>query len=239
MRTLRCIAGSTVVEAKNLIQKGNLSSFLIDIISRKRVHEDENDHDMLIQACQTVIALEESIGSEEWTRLQTALLHLLQNTTNTELVPAVALCLSVCVKKNHVDPNSSCFSVKFWNNIERFVSASQKVHTDISELLIVIATIENELRTAAAQDLETVSALTKTPVINALTTILLESQSTEQTRNQVLDVVKILSGNENNKRLLAGNDRLLSGLVTVCLMQPDSYIKDSAKKIILQLVPEI
>lgn len=239
MRTLRCIAGSTVVEAKNLIQKGNLSSFLIDIISRKRVQEDENDHDMLVQACQTIIALKESIVSAEWSQIQIALLQLLQNTTNTEVVPAAALCLSICVKQNHVDPNSSCFSVQFWNNIERCVSASETVHTDISELLIVLALIEKELGTTDARDHENVSVLTKTQVINALTTILLESQSTEQTRNQALEVVKILSLNENNKRLLAGNDRLLSGLVTVCLMQPDSEIKDSAKKIILQLVPEI
>lgn len=240
MRTIRCIAGSMVIEAKNLIQKGNLSSFLIDIISRKRAQEEEHDQDMLIQACQTVLAMKESIQAEEWTLLQTALLQLMQNTTNADVVPAAALCLSESLNENHLDPSSSCFSVQFWNNIERMVSTSLKVHAAISELLVVIVTIEKKSGTAVAQNQETASILTKTPVINALTTILLESKSSEeQARNRALEVVKVLSENESNKRPLAGNDRLLSGLVTLCLMQPSSDMKDSAKQIILQLVPEI
>jgi hypothetical protein len=38
---------------------------------------------------------------------------------------------------------------------------------------------------------------------------------------------------------LPKHDRLLSGLVSLCLMQPDQKNKDSIKQVILQLVPEI
>ena len=240
MRTIRCIACSSVIWMKNLIQKGNLSSLLIDIISRKRAHEDEDDHDMLVQACQTVIAMRESMKIEDRCHLQGVLLELIQNTTSTDVISAATLCLSACLNQGPIALNPSFFSAKVWNNLERLVSASSEIHAAVSQLFTVIVKIEKGSGTVGAQDLENPSILTKTPVINALTTILLESKSGgEQARNLSLDVVQILAEKEINKRLLAGNDRLLSGLVTLCLLQPDSEIKDSAKKIILQLVPEI
>jgi hypothetical protein len=240
MRTIRCLAGSMDIGVKNFVQNGNLPSFLIDIISQKGMHEDENYHDMLIQACQTVIALKESINAEVWCQVQVALLQRIEDTTCTNVIPAAALCLSISMSKNPILRSPSCFSAKFWNNLERLVSTSSKVHAAVSDLLVAIATMENHLGSIEAQELENPSILTKTPVINTLTTILLESESgKEDARNQALEVVLILSENGSNKRLLAGNERLLSGLVTLCLMQPDSEIKDSAKRIILQLVPEI
>jgi hypothetical protein len=240
MRTIRCLAGSMDIGAKCFVHNGDLPSFLIDIISQKGMHEDENYHDMLIQACQTVIALKESINVEVWSQLQIALLQRIENTTCTNIIPAAVLCLSTCMSKNPIARSPSCFSIKFWNNLERLVSTSSKVHDAVSGLLVAIAKMEKLSGSIEAQELENPSILTKTPVINTLTTILLESEfGKEHARNQALEVILILSENGSNKRPLAGNERLLSGLVTLCLMKPDSEIKDSAKIIILQLVPEI
>lgn len=242
MRTIRCLAGATFSGAKSVIQKADLSSFLIDIISQKETHDDEIDSEMLIQACQTIIALKESIEDETWSQLQTVLLQRMENTTNTDIIPMATQCLSACFSKNPIARSPSCFSIKFWNNIEKLVSTSSNVHAAVCELFVLIAKKEKQLNSIEAQNQGNPSILTQTPVVNSLTTILVESKSKsgkEHARNHALEVIEILAANESNKKPLAGNDMLLSGLVTLCLLQPDSETKDTAKRIILQLVPEI
>ncbi len=240
MRTIRCISSSTIIEAQNLIKKESLSPFLIDIVSRKRTHEDENDRDMLIQACQTVVTLKDSMKADDFTQLKGALVELIQNATSTAVIPSAALCLSVCLKESPRPPDFSEFPMKFWNNLERLVSISSSIHAAISELLSMVATMEEKPGIIGLQEQEHPSILTKTPVINALTTILVESKSGEEkASNQALHIIRTLAANEINKRPLADNDRLLSGLVNLCLLQPESKMKDLAKRIILELVPEI
>lgn len=240
MRTIRCISSSSIIEAKDLMKKANLVPFLIDIISRKQTHEDENDHDMLIQACQTVVALKDWIKADDCAQLQGALVELIRNATNTAVIPSAACCLSVCLKESPVAPNTTSFPIKFWDNLERLVSTSCKVHGAISELLNTFVTMEEKPRAAGFQEQESLSILTSTPVVNALTTILVESKSDEaKAANQALHIIQTLAANKSNKRPLAENERLLSGLVNLCLLQPESEMKDLAKQIILELVPEI
>jgi hypothetical protein len=239
MRTIMCLIGAMDVGAKNLVQEGDLSSFLIDAVSQKSTHEEENDLDMVIQACQIIIALQESINVAVWSQLQIALQERMESTMHTNVIPPAAKCLAACMSKIPV-ARSPCFSIKFWNNLERMVSTSSKVHASVCGLLIVIAEMEERSSQVEAEDVINPSILTKTQVINTLTTILLETESTEvHARNQALEVIRILAENESNKKPLAENDRLLPGLVTLCLLQPDSEIKNAAKRIILQLVPEI
>ena len=240
MRTIRCISSSTIIEAQNMIQKENLSPFLIDIISRKRTNEDENDQDVLKQACQTVVAIKGWMKADDCAQLQGALVELIQNTTSTAVIPSAALCLSVCLKESQLAPDISRIPIKFWNNLERLVSTSSNTHAAIAEFLATIVATEEKPKTVERQDQQHPSILTKTPVINALTTILMESKSTEEkASDQALYVIRTLATNEINKRPLAENDRLLSGLVNLCLLQPESNMKDLAKRIILELVPEI
>ena len=105
---------------------------------------------------------------------------------------------------------------------------------------MAIAKLEKRLDLIESRNLSNPSILTKKPVVNAITTMLSESDtSQEYARNQSLEIVSILMENESNKRPLAENDKLLSGLVALCLLQPGLKTKDSAKNIILQLVPEI
>jgi len=236
MRTIRCLAGSIDKGTKVIVQNQNLSSFLVDIISQKT---SENDEDMHVQVCQTIITLKETIKVEIWSQLQKCLLERIETATSTKIISAASLCLSECFSKNPSARSLYSFSGNFWKSFERATTANSETHASVSNLLLVVAKIEEQTRNASAQDVNA-SILTKTPVINTLTTILLEPASMKaDARNQALQVVQILAGNEMNKRPLAENDRLLSGLVTLCLTQPDPEIKDSAKKIILQLVPEI
>ena len=237
MRTIRCLASSMDIRVKNFIIKGDLSSFIIQLILQKRTHKDKNDNDILVQACQTVLALKGSIKDEVWNPLEKALMQRIENTTCADVIRVAALCLSECITRSSFNQNTS-FSIEFWNNLEVLVSKSPKIHAAITGLLDLI--LQMEKRSASLhQGLINPSLLTKTPVINILTTILLESKCEEETKNQTLHIILNLAENEFNKKALAGNDKLLSGLVALCLMRPDSEIKNSAKSIILLLVPEI
>jgi len=239
MRTVRCLACSMGVQSRKFVQGKTLSSSLVDILSQKEMYENQNDHDVLVQACQTVIALKESIGVESLIHIQTALVQRIEYTTDASIIPATIRCLSECIstESNCVSP---CFSIKFWNNIERSVSINSKIHAAVSDLLMAIAKLEKRLDLIESRNLSNPSILTKKPVVNAITTMLSESDtSQEYARNQSLEIVSILMENESNKRPLAENDKLLSGLVALCLLQPGLKTKDSAKNIILQLVPEI
>jgi len=238
MRTIRCLAFSTDITTKFLVEEENLSSFLVDVISRNPLDDDENDRDMLVQACQTVIALRESIKAEDWSHLQKALVQQIETTSFTKIMSAAIQCLVECMRKNSSARSPS--SEIFWKRLEISVSNNSEMHTHISSLLVILARIERRMVDFANENFENQSILTSTPVVNTVTTILLESgASKEDSRNQALEAVLILTENERNKRPLAENDRLLSGLVALCLMQPDPKKKDSIKQVILQLVPEI
>jgi len=239
MRTIRCLATSMDIRVKKFISKGNLSSFLVEIILPKGKHESENDDDILAQACQTVIALKGSIEDEVWPQLQIALIQRIEKATCANTIPVAALCLTECFMKSSFNHNAS-FSIEFWNNLEELVSKSSEIHAAVTGLFDLITQLEKKRTSMLHQYLKNPSTLTKTPVINTLTTILLESKcNEEETKNQILHIILSLAENECNKKLLAGNDKLLSGLVALCLERPDSKIKNSAKNIILQLVPEI
>jgi hypothetical protein len=61
----------------------------------------------------------------------------------------------------------------------------------------------------------------------------------ENSRNEALDVVLLLAENDANKRPLAESEDLLSGLVNLCLLGPGPKKKQDAKRLILELVPEL
>ena len=238
MRTIRCLAFSTDSTTKSVVENENLSSFLVNVISRSSLHDDENDHDMLVQACQTVIALGGSIKVEAWSHLEKALVQQIETTTFTKIISAAIQCLIECMRNNPSARSPS--SEMFWKRLEMSVSNSPEAHIHISSLVVMLAKIEKRSEGFAAENIENPSILTTTPVVNTVTIMLLESGlSKEDSRNQALEAVLILAENEPNRRPLAENDRLLSGLVSLCLMQPDQKNKDSIKQVILQLVPEI
>ena len=239
MRTVRSLACSMGVQSRKFVQENTLSSSLVDILSQKEMYENQIDHDMLVQACQTVMALKESIEVESLIHIQTALVQRIEYTTDASIIPATIRCLYefISTERNCVSP---CFSIKFWNNIERSVSINSKIHAAVSDLLMATAKLEKRLDLIESRNLNNPSILTKKPVVNAITTMLSESDTPQEyARNQSLEIVSILMENESDKRPLAENDKLLSGLVALCLLQPGLKTKDSAKNIFLQLVPEI
>mmetsp|Transcript_28443 Transcript_28443/g.77043 ORF Transcript_28443/g.77043 Transcript_28443/m.77043 type:complete len:608 (+) Transcript_28443:312-2135(+) len=241
MRTIRCLAGSMDEGARALVQQRNLSLFLVGIASEQTSENNKDNEDTQIQVCQTIIALKSTINSENSFRLQKCLVDRIETATSTKIVSAASLCLSECLDLTPFRQSVHNFTDSFWTCIERSTTASSECHSSVSKLLLAVATMERESENGAPQEMKHArSILTKTSIINTLTTILLEPESTKEgSGNEALHVVQILAGREINKRPLAENDRLLSGLVTLCLTQPDPQIKDSAKSVIMLLVPEI
>jgi hypothetical protein len=242
MRTMRCLASSQDAKTKAAVQNENLPPFLVEVIARNVSHDDENDHDMQIQACQTAIVLIDDWTPEDRTNMEKALARRIETTTITKLISACSQCLVDCLKTRpsaHVP--DVYFTEMFWTRLENAVSVSSECHVPVSRLLLEMIKRENLNKAAEGSASEQIpSTLTIPPVINTLTVMLSEPDSSrEESRNNALDTVILLVENENNKRPLAENEGLLSGLVNMCLMQPGPSNKTAAKRVILELVPAI
>jgi hypothetical protein len=237
MRTLRCLASSTEAPTKASIEKEEIVSFLVDTIARNVSQDDENDRDMQIQACQTVNALIESLEHGDWPRLETALLQRIETTTDPKLIQASCRCLIECVKKSPWRRGPSCFSEMCWKRLESATSISPDTHDSIGKLFLELAKREKQVESSTAGR---PSTLTCPPIVNTLTVLLSQpGDPHEESRSNALEVVSLLVENEDNRRPLAENESLLSGLVNLCLLQPDKKSKDAAKQVILDLVPEL
>jgi hypothetical protein len=238
MRTIRCLASSTDRMIRECIEREDIVSFLVDTIARDVSLDDDNDRDMQIQACQTVHILMDGFHQTNWPRLETALLQRIETTTDSKLTMAACRCLVECVLKSPWKRGSSCFSEMFWKRLESTVSICPESHDCVAKLVLGLANLE--ATTGAASPLGQPSSLTSSTVANTLTLLLSQSgPNMEESRNNALEVVLILVQNESNKRPLAENEGLLSGLVNLCLLQPGLKNKDLAKKVILDLVPEL
>jgi hypothetical protein len=65
------------------------------------------------------------------------------------------------------------------------------------------------------------------------------TRNEEKAAQNVLESLRIMMQNVSNKKPLAENESLLSGLVNLCLANPRMTTKECAKQLVLQLIPEI
>ncbi len=242
MRTIRCLASSQDAKTKVAVQHENLLPFLVDVIARNVVVDDENDHDMQIQACQTAIALSDDWTPGDRSNLVKALARRIETTTITKLISACCQCLVDCLRRSLCQQMPEvCFTEMFWTRLETAVSTSSQCHGSVSSFLLEMIKREKLIRSLHGAEMEKMpSSLTIPPVINSLTLMLSEpGTARDESRDNALDAIILLVENENNRRPLAENEGLLSGLVSMCLMQPGPSNKSAAKRVILDLVPEI
>jgi hypothetical protein len=244
MRTLRCLSSSSSPHERNqsgcidVLMQHDIISFLVDTISRNvREDDDDNDRDTQAQACQTAGSLVDQFQNEDWPSVETALLERIESTTDSKLTLAACQCLSICVTNSPWRRGPACFSGMFWKRLETVVAASNETHSCIAQLLLELARQEKRTRTPTAASRP--STLACSTVVNTLSSLLSESGTKfDESRNNALDVVLLLVEDVANKRPLAENEGLLTALVNFCLLQQGPR-KDSAKQVILDLVPEL
>lgn len=240
MRTIRCLVSSPDPGIKSRVQSENLSeSFLSNIIGRNTSLDDENDHDTQIQACQAVIAMSDSINPSGWSQLEIALVQRIETTTVTKLIAVAGQGLAECIKRNcSKEPRS--FSEIFWKRLETAVTTDATTHKAISSLYLVLMQSNGRRAEQQGQDYKDVpSFLTIDSTVNAMSSILNKSAPTQGNATEtVLQVLAMLVEAPANKKPLAENEELLSSLVNICLVNPGTT-KDCAKRLVLELVPEI
>jgi hypothetical protein len=241
MRTIRCLVWIWCGDTTCSVQHPTVpADFLIEIIARDIAVDDDNDLDMQIQAYQTIIALGDSISDDDWSRLEYALVRRVEMTTYPKLIATASRCLLECIKRSAWKWNSYSFSELFWQRLQMTASTSVSTHGDISYFFIELAKAEERARNRGDISASIPSVLTCTPVINSLTSLLSDTElCQDQSRENALNVVLTLLASEGNKKPLAENEGLLSGLVNLCLIQPNGKHKESIKGVILDLVPEI
>ncbi len=238
MRTIRCLATSECPEVRTAMEREDLATFLVQAISQNISIDDENDRDMQIQACQTVSALMDRLSCTDWPRIETVLFQRVESSNDGKLIRAACLCLADCVKKSPRRQGSSCFSEMFWTRLEATALSDKESHCSIVSLFFELAQLENERVEEMVSEMP--SVLTTTPVVNALNAVISqEGKDTEKLRGIALQTIVLLATKEANKRPLAENESLLSGLVNLCLVQPDAHFKAIAKRVIINLVPEL
>ena len=252
---------------RSILLNQGIVSFLIDVIARSvsidgegnQNDDDDNDRDTQIQACQSIGSLVDGFDKDDWPRLEIALLQRIEATTDPKLTLAACTCLSMCIGTSPWKRGPQSFPDLFWKRIEMAVASTsspstsssssssllsqqEESHACIARLLLEIARQE---QTSTARGPTTTnhplrpSVLVCVSVINALTNLLSELGPTfESSRNDALEVVVLLVQSEVNKRPLAEHEGLLTALVNVCLLQSGRK-KDLAKRVILDLVPEL
>ena len=240
MRTIRCLVSSSNITIKRLVENESMPKFLTDVIGQNLAHDDENDYDMQIQACQGAISLTESFLPEHCCHLLLSLVKRIETTKSSKVISVASQCLAECIKRTTWMKHPKNLSDLFWKRIETAASISSETHESISSLFLELRLEEGNAENAGLKLASIPSILTNTAAVNTLTSIISEiDPNQEKSRTTALDIVVRLMENEINKKPLAENERLLSGLVNLCLMEPQHTNKVSAKKIILDLVPEI
>ena len=240
MRTIRYLVSSPSPEAQLAVKNENLlQRFLANTIGRNASLDDENEHDAQIQACQAVIVMSDSMNPSDWPQLLGTLSKRIETTTDTKLVLTASLAMGECFKRMPVIPIS--FSDLFWKRLETAVMSDRSTHIGVSSLYLVLAQAEKSYARKDENSVSSQSVLSSsTSTLNAMT-LILSAPSTvdERAAQNVLKLLEVLVEDAVNKKPLADNEGLLSGLINLCLVNPGKAIKDSAKQLVLQLIPEI
>jgi hypothetical protein len=241
MRAIRCLVSSPDPGVKLAVRNENLPErFLASIIGRNTSLDDENDHDTQIQACQAVIVLSESMQPADWTQLQDILTRKVESTTDTKLVSTASLVLTECIKSSPCNIGRIGFSDLFWKRLENAVLTDHSTHDNISCFYFMLAQFEQTVMQKECNTIDNPSILTCASTINAMTSILsAATRNEEKAAQNVLESLRIMMQNISNKKPLAENESLLSGLVNLCLANPRMTTKECAKQLVLQLIPEI
>jgi hypothetical protein len=242
MRTIRCVAHLAKDKEKPTSgwSKCLSADFFVSVLLRNDINGDENDCDTQIQACQTIVIMSSSLSPDDLPGVPGALVKRIETTTHPKLIEAASRCLAELIAKRAWSPQSLDFSDNFWKRLETLVAIDKSGHEDISLLFLQIAKAEARESDAAERNAASSSILTCYPALNALTSILSSIESHQDlSRDRAVQVVLTLVQNDANKKSLAENEGLLSGLVNLCLLHPKGKNKDLAKQVILDLVPEI
>jgi len=239
MRTIRCMACSEDDSVRVSLNYHDLRSLFLGVLSRRIAEDDEHDRDTQVQACMAMCVSMDLFPSSDWPRLETVLLRRIETCFDERLIEAACSCYIECLKRSPLQRGPSCFTELFWARLE--LAASPKTAAQcatISLLLLELARLEKDIPESANS--QHPSNLTNPTAIKIL--ILLLSFSSKEhcgVRQNALEAVECLISKSANRRALAGNEGLLSALVNLCLLQPDTTSKDAAKKIIIDLVPEL
>jgi len=237
MRTIRCLTQSKDPNTRKALQEEKIVLLLVNSISRNIAHDDENDRDMQLQALYAVANMTDTFTETDWPLVETTIFQRIETTTDAKLIHGACKSLVKCISRSPWKRSSSCFSEIFWMRLEAAVSASKDCHSSVSTLILTLAEMENEKR---ALEMTQMGDLVSPIVLQCLTKLLEPAGSEyEKSRNRALGSVEALAKNEANKRCMAENEDLLSGLVSFCLSQPEQSTRQRAKDLILQLVPEL
>lgn len=237
MRAIRCLSQTRDPETRMALKEEAIVSNLVNSISRNISQDDENDRDMQLQAFYAIGNMTDAFTETDWPLVETTILQRIETTTDAKLISGACKSLVECISRSPWKRSSSCFSEMFWMRLEAAVSASKDCHGSVSMLMLTLAEREKAKRDIAP----TRKSDLVSPVVLQCLTKLLEAAGIEceNSRNIALGSIIALAENEANKRCIAENEQLLSGLVSFCLSQPEHSTRQRAKELIIELVPEL
>jgi len=238
MRTIRCLASCEWGRSfltKHCESPEQVNRLLIQIL--KNHHSDETD--TRIQTCQTVTALLPH-AVQDWTplwpHLETALIETMQDTKSADklvLTASQTLCLSL--SHSPWKRGSGCFTKTLFERIH----AVLKKHTDEPSYHVGFARLVLQLAQDCPEVPDGHSSMLCGPVLETLSLLLSSiGPDYEDSRKDAVATVVLFSNEDQNKKSLAENEKLLTALVNFCLIT-SGPLKDKAKQVILSLIPEL
>lgn len=118
----------------------------------------------------------------------------------------------------------------FWKSVGSAFDEDKQSWTQVSDLIRIVSNSQHK------------SKLVSEPVVKILASLLTETKETEADDSVAIEVLSTLEDlikDNENRRLLAESDDLLSSLVSFALVANTAKQKDRAKCLLLSIVPEL
>lgn len=237
MRLLRCLASRDW--GRDFLEKSTPCVSDLVAIVLKVLRNAKDDADTRIQSCQTASILLSAPNSQcasMFPVLETILIEIMEEMqSDDKLVLVACQTLHTCLTSSPWTRGSGCFSMSFY---ERVLAALQRniatpsYHLAISRLLLQI--------TRESASAGTVSSLVKDHVLDTIALLLSSvGPDFDESKANAVDTTVLLHDDNQSKRSLAENERLVSSLVNFCLHEDNQNKRAKVKQIILNLIPEL
>ena len=242
IRTMRCLVTCTWGRdffRSNLESPTDVLPVLIDVLRNAN-----DDSDARCQACQAISTLM-SYCQTEWgtpdSSLIMALVQIIEfPQTHDKLVLAACQTLSIFIDKcpQEVEKKGFVYSPKLLSRLQQVLdrnTTEAPFHLHCSELFLKLIDVPMDDSTKE-NERSNVMIGTFPDILSILISSV--GPDTVTSRWNAISIILKLLEDEPSKKPLADNERLLTSLVNFCLLNSGPQ-KDTVKKIILKLVPEI
>lgn len=254
MRTIRCLASCS--RGRKLLLgpsegSSDLESFITSLLTTTNDGGKHLDNATRVHVCETICYFthDQEMLKSMGPTLETIMVQIISAFKNNQpgilsaqasFIAAICKALFFSLERSPWQQRGdSFFPLQFFEGLFSCSRVEQEVtHPPLARLLLTIGK-ELQRNVDRQKAFQGTTILTK-PALDTIAELLEPvGPSFEQSRRDALHLTQLFLKNSKNKKALAENERLLSAVVGFALMTRQDDEKNLAKKMILELVPEL